>query len=211
MNNPNFSSPGYTGYGSALSLDANKSQYVLINKTIDMVNKSFTWEMWAYPKTLSASTDYILVGACESKDTDKCLHLMVRSSKIYFAFYSDDCGGTTILQVNRWYHFAFVYNYGTKTQSIYLNGNLDCFKNESGPFQGNSSMTTIGAIDRTNDAIHPSKYWSGYIDQVLYVSRIKSAAEILSDATLVAYHSFDNVFLFDSGPNKINGVRCIID
>ena len=35
---------------------------------------------------------------------------------------------------------------------------------------------------------------------------MKSPAEILDDATLVASYSFDNGSFYDSGPNRINGV-----
>jgi len=55
----------------------------------------------------------------------------------------------------------------------------------------------------------PYYFWTGYIDEVQYVSQAKSAAELLSDATLVAYYSFDNASFYDSGPNRINGVSVI--
>ena len=40
---------------------------------------------------------------------------------------------------------------------------------------------------------------------------MKTAAEILSDATLVASYSFDNGSFYDSGPNRINGVSAVQD
>jgi hypothetical protein len=45
----------------------------------------------------------------------------------------------------------------------------------------------------------------GLIDQLSIVTRVKSASEILTTATLVVYYSFDNQSLLDSGPNLING------
>jgi hypothetical protein len=48
-------------------------------------------------------------------------------------------------------------------------------------------------------------YYSGLIDQLSIVTRVKSASEILTTATLVVYYSFDNQSLLDSGPNLING------
>jgi hypothetical protein len=51
-NGATYISPGYTGYGSALSLDGNLSQYVLVANYKDMINTSLTWEMWAYPISL---------------------------------------------------------------------------------------------------------------------------------------------------------------
>lgn len=55
VNNCNFSSPGYTGYGSALSLNATYSQYVRVPTFLNMTYTSFTWELWAYPKSLGKS------------------------------------------------------------------------------------------------------------------------------------------------------------
>ena len=51
-NGASFISPGYTGYGSALSLDGVNSQYVLVSNYKDMTYTSFTWETWAYPLNL---------------------------------------------------------------------------------------------------------------------------------------------------------------
>ncbi len=52
INNVSFVSPGYTGYGSALSLNAADSQYVLVSEFLNMTYTSFTWEMWAFPINL---------------------------------------------------------------------------------------------------------------------------------------------------------------
>lgn len=55
MNGATYISPGYTGYGSALSLNAIQSQYVLVSDYKDMTFTSLTWEVWAYPTSLSSS------------------------------------------------------------------------------------------------------------------------------------------------------------
>ena len=55
MNGATFVSPGYTGYGSALSLNGTASEYVLVSNYKDMTYKGFTWEIWAYPLDLSKS------------------------------------------------------------------------------------------------------------------------------------------------------------
>ena len=59
----------------------------------------------------------------------------------------------------------------------------------------------IGAI--TNGIKH---YFTGYIDQVSLMTRTKSAAEILMDATLVCYYSFDTNLYVDSGPLSLNAL-----
>ena len=147
-----------------------------------------------------------MVGMCDSSTKDRCLHLIIRGNSTFFGFWDDDCSGSTIINVNQWYHFAFVYDYAALTQYIYLNGYLDCQHNTSGPYLGNSGSITIGANNNSYFRGTPSPYWTGYIDQVSYVSRAKTSDEILTDATLVAYYSFDSGSFYDLGPNKINGV-----
>ncbi|CAF1122983.1 unnamed protein product [Adineta ricciae] len=202
MNGASYTSPGYTGYGSALSLDGSSSQYVLVSNYKDMRYTSFTWEVWSYPTNLT-NFDNMMLGMCETPNNSRCMHWTIRTNRTYFGFYANDCQGSTILQTNRWYHIAFVYDYPTLTQYIYLDGVLDGINNSSAPFQGANGVMTIGALNTTSGP--PASFWSGYIDQMSYVSRAKTAAEILTDATLVAYYSFDNGSLLDSGPNKING------
>ena len=146
-----------------------------------------------------------MVGMCQTPALRQCLYLMIRWNSTYFAFYGDDCWSSMIVQVNQWHHFAFVYDYSAYTQYIYLDGVLTCTHNASGPFLGSTGAITIGAINNTGST--PYYFWTGYLDDVSYISRVKSASEVLSDATLVAYYSFDNGSLFDLGPNRINGVR----
>ena len=146
-----------------------------------------------------------MIGMCQSTTFRRCLYLMIRSNSTYFAFYGDDCWSSVIVPINQWHHFAFVYDYSAATQYIYLNGLLTCTHPASGPFLADVGAITIGAIDYTGTS--PSSFWTGYLDDVSYASRAKSASEVLSDATLVAYYSFDSGSLSDLGPNRINGVR----
>ena len=112
---------------------------------------------------------------------------------------ADDLAGTTIIAVNRWYHVAFVYDYTTSRQSLYLNGILEGSR-ISGPYQGTTGPITIGLIKNSGD--YP---FNGYIDQVSLVTRAKSANEVLFDATVVCYYSFDSSSLYDYGPLGLNG------
>lgn len=145
-----------------------------------------------------------MFGMCQTISMNLCMYLMIRQNRTYFAFYGNDCWGSTIVSTSRWYHFAFVYDYPALTQYIYLNGILECTHNSASPFQATSGAITIGAINNTGPT--PSSFWTGYIDQMAYVSRAKIATEVLMDATLAAYYSFDDLSYSDLGPNKINGV-----
>lgn len=58
MNSPTFITPGYNGYGAALSINGTNSQYVLVARYKNMTYSSFTWEVWAYPLNLGKSNKY---------------------------------------------------------------------------------------------------------------------------------------------------------
>ena len=152
--------------------------------------------------------DNLMVGMCQTTALRRCLYLMIRNNVSLFAFHSDDCASSTIIPTYQWHHFSFVYDYSTLTQLIYVNGILRCTKTSAGPFLATSGAITFGAINNTGTT--PFYFWTGYLDEVQYVSRAKSASEVLDDATLVAYYSFDNGSLLDQGPNRINGVSRLI-
>ncbi|CAF1367541.1 unnamed protein product [Didymodactylos carnosus] len=84
-----------------------------------------------------------------------------------------------------------------------LNGLRDGFSSPSGPYQGTSGIFEIGTASvNYNVAFNP---FNGYIDQVVFTPRAKNATEILNDATLVVWYTFDNGSYLDSGPLWING------
>ncbi|CAF1572593.1 unnamed protein product, partial [Didymodactylos carnosus] len=135
--------------------------------------------------------------------TDQCLHFALASGYLRMRFYNDGSQGVTLFQPNRWYHIACVYDYNLTAQIVYVNGILDGFASPSGPYQGTSGLFEIGiATVNYNVANNP---FNGYMDQVLFTPRAKNATEILNDATLSAYYSFDGSLYLDSGPLWING------
>ncbi|CAM4773690.1 unnamed protein product [Rotaria magnacalcarata] len=197
-------SPTYTtsflGYGAAMSLTRSSSQYVYITPTIIPFNsRSFTVEAWIYPISFSTSNDYGIMGQCQVTSTNFCFHFIVRNNNLYFAFYSNDLQGGTTLTMNVWQHVACVYDLTTGTQQVWLNGNLDGSRSASA-YSGLWGITTIGATFQSGSITA----FNGYIDNVRYTSIAKNSTEILSDANLQVYYSFDGGSLTDYGPNGIN-------
>ena len=126
----------------------------------------------------------------------------MKSGRLYLNFYYDDVFGNTYLNSEQWYHVAFVYDRSASQQLIYLNGTLDGSRISNNPYIGNANQIIIGAVPLiswipTND---------GLIDELIFVSRVKNTSEILDEATLVAYYTFDNTYN-DSGPNNINNIN----
>ncbi|CAF1077148.1 unnamed protein product [Rotaria sordida] len=206
FSNASFSSPGITGYGSALSFNASLYQYVLTNSTINLniSFKSFTFEFWIYPFSL-VTGDRGMIGQCQSLSPNKCLHMTIRNSKIRISFYSNACDGTKTIVINKWYHLTFVYDLSATTQMIYIDGILDCISSTSAPLQ----ITNLTYIPITIGYTSPLSpyYFDGLIDQLSLVEWVKNSSEILNDATLVSWYCFDNNnSTNDSGPNEINGI-----
>ncbi|CAF2049023.1 unnamed protein product [Rotaria magnacalcarata] len=190
INTPGYSSPGYNGAGACLWLNQSLSQSVTINTTfLNMAYTSFTLEVWAYANSLHNNnpyTDNAVFGQFQQNIQDHSLHIIIRNQRIYLGFFSDDLQGNQVLYPNQWYHMAYIYDYSTSTQYVYVNGYLDNSRNLSGPYQGTSGAMTIG----TNGVNAPNNYFDGCLDSIAYFGRSKNASE---------------VFLLDSGPLLING------
>ncbi|CAF1167386.1 unnamed protein product [Adineta steineri] len=201
VNNAGFSSTSITGYGSSLSLNIAFNQSVIIDTPyLNLSQHSWTFEIWVYPNSLLASNDYPIVSQCLTLITDKCLHFTLRNQKMYLGFYGDDLQGSKTLTVSKWSHVTYVFDSSSRNQSVYLNGVFDSSRQSSGYYVGAPTGLIIG---RRNDTLY--RFFDGFIDQLHYTNRVKTSSEILDDATLIFYFSFDNGSIYDSGPLNING------
>ena len=113
----------------------------------------------------------------------------------------DDLDSVPNLKAARWYHTAFVFDSATRNQSIYFDGVLDATRQAFSNYQGTSGTLKIGA----NVWSSWSTFCNGLIDQLSYTNRSKTSHEILRDATLTLYVSFNGNSTFDEGPLSING------
>ncbi|CAF4125869.1 unnamed protein product [Adineta steineri] len=157
--------------------------------------------MWFYPTSLSSGNYYGLFNQYQSSTTDRSLQMMIRGLQLTLDFFADGVTGTTSLATYTWYHAAFVYDYPSKTQSVYLNGIQDASRVSNEPYLGTSGPINIGLYYDGGSY----NCFDGYIDQVSLTTAAKSAHDILNDATLASWHSFDCEITYDSGPNKLQG------
>ncbi|CAF1474792.1 unnamed protein product, partial [Adineta steineri] len=201
VRSPTYVTPGITGSGYALKLIRNSNQYIKIPTYKSFVNTSFTVEMWIYPTTLQDYTDFGLFTQRDTESQDRLLQMIIRGYYLYFDFFADGVTGTTSLSTYTWYHVAFVYDYLAKTQTVYLNGYQDASRVSNQPYLGTSGSINIGMVTYSGGYY----YFDGYIGQVLLTMAAKSADDILNDATLASWHSFDCEITYDSGPNKLQG------
>jgi hypothetical protein len=196
IGNPSFVT-GYVGQAIALS----NNSYILLSY-IDFYQRSFTIELWFYvTDSISGSP---LFGQCSSLTYEQCLHIgMNNDATLHMGFWNDDVNSLTTVDANQWYHIAFVYDYDHRQRLIYLNGvSIELIltsPNAPRIYLGQSGNTSIGKI-----LIFSNEY-SGYMDHVSITYRVKTASEILNDATLAAYYTFDSGSTLDSGPNLLHG------
>jgi hypothetical protein len=193
--------PDHAGSGS-FAFFANQT-FSLIPFILKLTATSFTVSAWIMLplSTVWNSSEVGLFAHCEITSADKCLHLTVRDGYLRLGFYGDDLLANTFLNNSIWYHAAFVYDRVIGTQSIYLNGQLDGTRSPIGAYQGNANSMVIGI----RPFVGGTSPIDNYIDQMILVPRVKNESELLDDATLVAYYSFDNVLL-DSSANQMNKI-----
>ena len=202
FNNPTLSPSTITGYGASLSLVGTSTQSVFVSQPfLRLYNQSWTFEAWIYLASLVDWLDYAIIQQPDSPTPDKALHLTVRYCKLHLGFYSDDLEGISNLTVSRWYHAAFVFDSVTRNQSVYLDGILDASRIANSPYLGMNGSLNIGVT-------HWSSFdtnFDGLIDQLSFTNRTKTSDEILRDATLTLYFSFDGNSTYDQGPLRVNG------
>jgi hypothetical protein len=191
-----------TGYGSSLSLNTTYGQYLTNGDLfLNLANISWTFELWMYISPTVNFTYYPFIEQCQSIVNDKCLHLLIRNYKAHLGFFGDDCEGNQTIQRSKWYHLAFTFDCQRKNQSIYINGFLDVSRKANVCYQGQSGNLSIGRL-----LFHGyPEYFDGFIDQLYYFDRVRTPKEILDDASLTVYFSFDNYSLNDQGPLGIDG------
>ena len=206
MNGAAYSAPSstvpYVGQGQALMLNASSSQSLEVTSPVfNLAYTSFTIEAWIYASSVAG--DVGIFGQCQCGTcANQCFFFIIRGSRLTAGFTLNDVGGTRSLIINTWYHVAFVYNYDTQQQVLYVNGVQDNAKSGAGPYIGTTGSTTIGSAQVSSS----TKYFGGYIDNLRAYTWAKSAQEILIDATVIAYYSFDLPSPdSDTGPNGLTG------
>ncbi|CAF1128453.1 unnamed protein product [Adineta ricciae] len=202
MNNP-FYIDGYVGKGLCFN---GVNQYVDTTAPIDFLNRSFTVEVWVYWIDLYNYTFNGIFGQCSCDNTciSRCLHLLIRDKYAYLGFYENDLKGHTIIENSTWTHITYVYDYSQYgQQEVYVNGLLDG-RRTGKAYQGVTSNSVIGK-SFVSAGVDSGQYFTGIIDQLSVTFGIKTAKQILDDATLCAYYSFDQGSLADFGPNGLNG------
>lgn len=147
-NGVSFTTSGYVGQAAVFTLGSNQ---FLTGPNIPIQNAGFTVDFWFYITYLNEVIDQSFFGICQWPNWYECLHLTMRRTgaiyNLYLGFFNDDLLGLAPLQLNTWYHAAFVFEFSTRRQSIYLNGILDNTRIASGTLNLGNPNTVVGNID----------------------------------------------------------------
>ncbi|CAF1190198.1 unnamed protein product [Didymodactylos carnosus] len=191
----------YFDSGLSISCSSVSQQYIAITNYFNLANQSFTFEAWIYPTSVSG--DNVLMSQCTcTYCPSQCLILLIRNGRAYMGFNSNDLLGTTLITTSAWYHIAFVYNYQTLQQIIYIDGVQDNLRSNAQPYQGYNGTLYLAR------SVLTGTYYSGWLDNVALTTRAKIATEIFNDATQIFYFSFDQPSpYYDNGPNRLNSTN----
>jgi hypothetical protein len=192
----------YLANGRALTLSSASQSFLVSTPFLNLTYTSITVEAWIYPTNITG--DHGIFSQCTcSTCANQCLVFILRSNHLYVDFNLNGLYGSTTIAINTWYHVAFTYNYATAQQILYVNGVQDAIASNVNPYQGTNASIQIGVALISSAAY----YFIGYIDNVKLVTRAKSSTEILFDASVTAYYSFDLSSLNnDNGPNGFYGL-----
>ncbi|CAF1168271.1 unnamed protein product, partial [Didymodactylos carnosus] len=181
-------------YGVGYYMQVPATSYFNLN------SRSFTFEAWIYLQSLSVGDQPIFSQCTCTTCSNQCLVLMIRSSKLFMTFTYNDLSGTTTLATGTWYRVTFVYNYYTYQQIIYIDGVQDAVRTSSSHYLGTNGSMYFGYSPQL-----PSNYYYGFIDSVTLSSTAKTSTQVLNDATVIFYYSFDQPSpYYDNGPYHLN-------
>ena len=177
---------GILGRGASIRLDSSSRQFVsIVSDLLRLKQTSFTIEMWIYLTKLG-SGEIGLFCSCPAATQDSCLHFVIRGQRLYCGFYANDVAGRTVVKANAWNHVAFVYNTATFIQELWFNGQRDASRFPATPLQGDSRVAVIGSCIWPASPHHSTIFsgFDGFIDEVKFEPRAKSALEILTSFTV---------------------------
>lgn len=186
----------YAQTNKVLSLDGD-GDYVEL-PFIPLNDRSFTIEMWIQ-SNLSTSQEMILSQTHQAGVMNKGLHLRInKDGSIRMGFWGNDLDTNAgVINIGRWYHLAFCFDYLTEPYSrkIYVNGEQKASDTPEFAYQGTSGKTIFGAWEVAD------QFFYGAIDEVRIWNVVRTQEQIQTtmnttlsgtETGLVGYWNFDD-------------------
>jgi len=117
--------------------------------------------------------DYCILGTPGSA-YQQSIHLVIRSGKPYFGFYSNDLQGKTRIEAGKWYHLVWRYSKLNGEQAIYVDGRLDSRSMGHPSYKGRDNIY-MGLA-----GYNPASFMIGSMDDLTIWSRTLGEEEIWS-------------------------------
>ncbi len=178
---PDVPSPGF---GTPLLLNGTTDRVEITNSAndqdyVNLNSRGFTMMAWIKPTSLSLGghgTDYVFMG--------KSIPMFyVRNTGILTIYFRGSGNAQAVnspantIQVGKWYHVAAV-SATDGTMSLYVDGKLVGSGPSAYTFDG-STYTTINAyVGHHTTDINDTRKFAGNIDEVYFINRAMSVAEI---------------------------------
>lgn len=123
--------------------------------SLGMSGSSFSATAWVYLTTHDQG-DQAIFGSVVGRGGNRAMHLQVRNGQYYMGFYANDCsGGASVL--NEWQYAVFVYDFPTRRQMIYVDGELMNTCENKAPLEGDDGVL-LGSWAHT-------RHWEGQIKE----------------------------------------------
>jgi hypothetical protein len=160
--------------GNALQYSGS-SQYTSISN-LQLSGNTFTVELWVNAETFNGPSDFNISNMIVGGDENFVFRLGddgVLNNKPQFVVLiggHQKLNANSTLDANKWYHLAGVYD-GSEMR-LYIDGQLDNSRSQSGAIQNTSVMTILGGTN--ND----SRMFDGQLDEVRVWNTARSEQEI---------------------------------
>jgi hypothetical protein len=171
-------------YGGGTSFDGVNDYIDYGNSAGLQSNQSFTVMGWVRPRIGDKTLYYTLISKWNSSVNETGFQLLIGNGALPYAQFGVGISGgyngttaTTLLENDKWYHLAGVYNLSNDTVSIYVNGNLE--NTYVLAYDMGTNTTSNVRIGATTDV--GANWMSGDIDDVRWYNYVRSPAQIAYD------------------------------
>ncbi|MDD5627855.1 MAG: fibronectin type III domain-containing protein [Elusimicrobia bacterium] len=173
------------GYSYSVAYDAIQSMDGVFTE------RSFSVELWVKPVTPytsgSGSSTRPILQQCPGGAGNKCLFIGLASNRPYMRFGTDNLLGNVTLSNNAWHHLVFAFDYGSKYQTIFVDGTKDNERTAANAYQGGSATTYLGASPN----VYPGDSFTGEMDDIRILNYEMPGGQVASDFAGQAYYYND--------------------
>ncbi|MCF7973607.1 MAG: discoidin domain-containing protein [Phycisphaerae bacterium] len=140
---------------------------------IPLNSRTFTIALWVNASSLPG--DQIVFSQVQSGALNTSMHFRIMPTGVVrMGFYSNDLDTPAgMVEIGKWTHLAFVYDFETGDRRVYVNGVREADQSGAAPYLGTTGDTVIGSWNG-------GEWFNGMIDDVQIYHNALTDAEVLS-------------------------------